>query len=200
MVLSISIFIIPILSSDFQRSLFGLSFTVILILCAFSVVYYQQRIAVFALAVIAAEWISRTLNMPILYSIALPLKFIFFLLIVAVLMVQIIRSKKVNGLVLLQAINVYLLLGLCFALLVALLEAVVPNSFSFLEEGEAGRSIAYGSKFIYFTFITFTSTGFGDFLPLTPTARSLSILISITGQLYIAIIIAIIVGKYSSSK
>ena len=49
---------------------------------------------------------------------------------------------------------------------------------------------------MYFTFINLTTTGFGDFLPLTPLAKSLSVLISITGQLYTAIIIAMLVGKY----
>jgi hypothetical protein len=49
---------------------------------------------------------------------------------------------------------------------------------------------------MYFTFVSLTSTGYGDFLPLTPAAKSLSNLISITGQLYIAIIIATLVGKY----
>ena len=42
------------------------------------------------------------------------------------------------------------------------------------------------------------TVGYGDIIPLEPYSRSITILISVTGQLYIAIIIAILVGKYSS--
>ena len=48
----------------------------------------------------------------------------------------------------------------------------------------------------YFSFTTLTSLGFGDVLPLTPPAQSLALLIGITGQLYLTILVAMLVGKY----
>ena len=53
---------------------------------------------------------------------------------------------------------------------------------------------------IYYSFVTMTTLGYGDITPVGPQARSLSILLSITGPMYIAILIAKLVGKYSSQK
>jgi voltage-gated potassium channel len=50
------------------------------------------------------------------------------------------------------------------------------------------------SHFSYYSFVTLTTLGYGDITPLTPVARSLSLLEAITGQLYIAILIARLVG------
>lgn len=81
--------------------------------------------------------------------------------------------------------------------MVALLESISPNSFNFREVSTSTfHKNSYNTDYMYFTFVSLTSTGYGDFLPLTPAAKSLSNLISITGQLYIAIIIATLVGKY----
>jgi voltage-gated potassium channel len=42
--------------------------------------------------------------------------------------------------------------------------------------------------------------GYGDYLPNTSGARSIAILMSVSGQLYIGIIIALLVGKFSNTK
>ena len=52
----------------------------------------------------------------------------------------------------------------------------------------------------YYTLITLTTAGYGDITPVLPIAKSLSMFIAVTGQFYVAVIVAIIVGKYSSSK
>jgi hypothetical protein len=151
----------------------------------------------FALLVIVVEWISIILNMPILFKISLPINFIFFLFMVGILIVQIAKAKDVTIRVLLESISVYLLLGISFSIIVALLESISPNSFNFNKiSGPINSNYLYNIDYMYFTFVSFTSTGYGDYLPLTPTAKSLAVLISIVGQLYIAIIIAMIVGKY----
>jgi hypothetical protein len=51
---------------------------------------------------------------------------------------------------------------------------------------------------IYYSFVTMTTLGYGDLLPLREESRSLSILLSILGPMYVAILIAMLVGKYSS--
>jgi hypothetical protein len=175
---------VPLFPPSFHRILFSISYTIIFILSALAVKYFQKRVAFFAIVVITVEWISIILNFPLLFKIGLPINFLFFLMIVGILIVQ---------------ISVYLLLGMCFAIIVALLESISPNSFNFSRiSGTIDTGHLYNIEYMYFTFVSFTSTGYGDYLPLTPAAKSLSILISITGQLYIAIIIAMIVGKYLS--
>ena len=199
----ITVFIIPLFPQDSHRILFTISYTIIFILSALAVRDNQKRVALFALAVIAIEWISLILNMPVLFKISLPINFLFFLMIVGIFIVQIAKAKNVTILVLMESISGYLLLGICFSIMVALLETLKPNSFNFNQISDTvNQNILYNIEYMYFSFVSFTSTGYGDFLPLVPAAKSLAILISITGQLYIAIIIAMIVGKYlnKSSK
>ena len=52
---------------------------------------------------------------------------------------------------------------------------------------------------LYYTFMTFTTTGYGDIAPTHPISKSLAVLISVVGQLYVAVVIAMLVGKYASS-
>lgn len=50
---------------------------------------------------------------------------------------------------------------------------------------------------IYYTFMAFTTTGYGDIAPTHPISKSLAVLISVSGQLYVAVIISMLVGKYA---
>ncbi len=50
--------------------------------------------------------------------------------------------------------------------------------------------------FLYFSFITMATVGYGDITPISSETQTLSYLIAIIGQLYVAIVVAIIVGKY----
>jgi hypothetical protein len=158
-------------------------------------------VALFAIAVIIIHLISVILNMPTLFKIALPINFLFFLFIVGMLITGIARAENVTLLVILESISGYLLLGLCLSIMVALYVSFNPYSFNFQNLGnDIAPNIYQTSNYIYYTFVSLTSTGYGDILPLTPPAKSLSNLISISGQLYIAIIIAMIVGKYLNKR
>ena len=53
---------------------------------------------------------------------------------------------------------------------------------------------------IYFSFITMTSTGYGDITPLLPVSRTLAYLQAITGTFYIAVIVANLVSAFSRSS
>ena len=100
-----------------------------------------------------------------------------------------------------ESINGYLMLGMSFSILIGLICTIDPLAFSFKHLSETmDPSISYVSNYIYFGFVTLTTLGYGDVVPLTPAARSLSIFTSITGQMYVAIIIALIVSKYLSQK
>jgi voltage-gated potassium channel Kch len=88
-----------------------------------------------------------------------------------------------------------------FSILIALVCVVDPNAFSFKHlVGQMNPSISYVSNYIYFGFVTLSTLGYGDVVPLTPPARSLAIFTSITGQMYVAIIIAALVSKYLGQK
>ena len=81
---------------------------------------------------------------------------------------------------------------------VSRLEFLQPGAFSF----QADEMGSFQAKFydqLYFSFITMGTVGYGDLLPKTPFAKSFSTLIGVSGQLYMAIVIAMLVGKYAST-
>ena len=54
--------------------------------------------------------------------------------------------------------------------------------------------------FIYYSYVTMTSLGYGDIIPITKESQSLALLMIMTGQLYLAVIIAINVSKFLQKK
>lgn len=97
-------------------------------------------------------------------------------------------------------IVVYLLIGLIWALLYIIAEGQQPGSFSFtqvdaLESGEAADLL---SSLTYFSLITLTSTGFGEITPISDSARTLASLEAVLGQIFLAVLVAWLVGKYLS--
>jgi hypothetical protein len=106
----------------------------------------------------------------------------------------IVRSHTVNAELILGAINVYLMVGLGFAFLHGLLEHLQPGSFTGLEA--VGGPAVPAVEFIYFSFVTMTTLGYGDVSPLTPIAMTASYAEAMFGQLYLAILVARLVGLY----
>ena len=87
------------------------------------------------------------------------------------------------------AIAAYVLLGVLWAHAYALLTQLRPGALS------GPLSAADGARaFYYFSFVTLTTVGYGDVLPVHPAARSLAMLEAVTGPLYLAILIARLVS------
>ena len=85
------------------------------------------------------------------------------------------------------AILLYLSIAITFVAVFALVNLLAPNAFSGLSLED---SPALASKLIYFSFVTLTSTGYGDIVPVHPLARSLCNIEMIIGQLYPATLLA----------
>ena len=95
------------------------------------------------------------------------------------------------------AICVYLLLGVIWALSYSVLELAVPGSFAGFE-AHVGRG--WDSEWLYFSFVTMTTLGYGDLLPISATARAMAYMQAVFGQFYIAILVAGLVGAYIAHK
>jgi hypothetical protein len=95
------------------------------------------------------------------------------------------------------AICVYLMLGVIWALIYALLESAMPGSFKGLSES-AWR--VWNTDWVYFSFITMSTLGYGDILPISSSARALAYLEAIVGQFYIAILVAGLVSSYITAR
>jgi voltage-gated potassium channel len=129
------------------------------------------------------------------------LSFFCFNMFIAVFMIRhIARSKQVTLTIIINSINGYLLIGILGAVLLAMME-IVQKFFFHINTGAinfAGDAAAGFHDYLYFSFVTLTTLGYGDITPVSAFAKSLTIIIAISGQLYLTILIAMLVGKYLS--
>jgi hypothetical protein len=86
------------------------------------------------------------------------------------------------------AVLLYLAMGLVFVALYGFVALSVPNAFTNLATLKGDFAIA--GNLIYFSFVTLTTTGYGDIAPLHPYARSLANVEAIIGQIYPATLLA----------
>jgi voltage-gated potassium channel Kch len=146
-------------------------------------------------------WIGDAMDLPVIKGISKGINIILYVFIVINLVRQASEAKKVSPTVILESINAYLMIGLVFSIMVALMMVVNSGSFSFsnLNAGTVSPD-TLNHQIIYYTFITLTTVGYGDVVPITSEAKSLAMMICVTGQLYIAVVIALLVGKYISQE
>jgi hypothetical protein len=97
-------------------------------------------------------------------------------------------------------IAAYLLIAGLFTQVYMCLLTWDPASFS-LPVDIAGRPVhMLHSDMTYFSLVTLATVGYGDIQPVTSTARMLSMIQAVTGQFYIAVVVAIFVGTYASQR
>ncbi len=183
------ILIIPVIDPENKYYGFTISFIMIFV-AALMAVGVSRTMIVAILLTLAMQFISAVFQLTILNIAAFATSICYFTLVVAKLVILIASRKKVTSLILLDAISVYLLIGIVFFLFNLILTAVIPDSISGMSEE------IHPSEVLYYTFVTFTTLGYGDMSPLHPVGRSLSVATAVSGQIYLTIVIALIVGKY----
>ena len=105
----------------------------------------------------------------------------------------VLRQKEITPEVISMSISTYLLLGLTCGMLYIVLYDLQPNSFSFGAVAPASQQQAI-PVLIYFSLTTLSTIGFGDITPITLQARYMAVAEGITGQFYLAILVARLVG------
>ena len=103
---------------------------------------------------------------------------------------QIIISKRVDPNVISGAIAIYIIFGLFAAEINLIIAHYDPGAFNGITDP------ADPGELRYFTYVNMTTTGFGDITPNSRISRAASVFFSLAGQIYLAVIIAYIVGKY----
>jgi len=182
------VFLLPVI--EFKTSLVSVViFSIILLLSAYSI---NSKVILFAFGAILLELATRATDFIYLHYVAELLTNLFIIFIVASVIKALLVKKKVDIYALVEAINGYLLLAIMFISLVAFCDLYIPGSYN-----ATGKS---DMELVYYSMITLTTAGYGDITPQLPISQSLSMLMAVTGQFYVAIIVAILVGKFSSGK
>jgi hypothetical protein len=140
--------------------------------------------ALVVVAVFLASWM-----VPVAEPVIQVAELASLVLLLVVVLGQTFRQGPVTLHRILGGISAYLLLGMMWAGAYALVETLHPGSFS------GAVDVAGGHRgWVYFSFVTLTTVGYGDILPVHPAARSLAMLEAVTGPLYIAILLARLVS------
>jgi voltage-gated potassium channel len=113
----------------------------------------------------------------------------------------VLKQKEITSETISMSISVYLLMGFTWGLFYILLHHVQPNAFNL---GSSSPPLSGEQKFfpvlIYFSLTTLSTIGFGDITPVTMQARYAAVAEGITGQFYLAILVARLVGMQMSKS
>jgi len=121
--------------------------------------------------------------------------FLFYVVVTLEIIKQVWNAKLVNKNVIFGLISGYISIGLIGFFIFLTIELIHPNSFSGLVLTSTNPE-AITEELMYYSYITLTTIGYGDILPVTTLARKAAILIGLIGQMYLVVITAIVVGKY----
>ena len=133
-------------------------------------------------------------------GILFQLIFVVFLSYVVFITFQyLFRARQVTADTINAALCVYLLLGIVWAFAYSLVDTLEPGSFkcSALDEGEAFMQLTEASFYpLYYSLVTLTTLGYGDIVPVSRAASMLAVLEAMTGQVYLAVLGARLVGLH----
>jgi voltage-gated potassium channel len=104
-------------------------------------------------------------------------------------------SRSVAQAELYTAVNIYLLLGLLWAAIYLAIDAFSPGSIRIGSDPSDRQT-----ELLYFSLITLSTVGYGDIVPLSGMARILTALEGVTGVLYIATTVAVLVGRFRNES
>ena len=121
--------------------------------------------------------------------------FIFHIVVTRELILQVWKSKEIDEKTILGLVSGFISLGFIGFFMCLSVEMAYPGSFSF-----PVNAISMVQNLMYFSYITLLTIGYGEILPETVLAQKIVMFIGLTGQMYLAILTGIIVGKFISQK
>lgn len=208
--LIVFILLIPIVgTSDLGGSLLRLGFTLVLVAGLWVANEGRKVLAVTAALVLAnllAQWLAREILDEELDETLLKasLSAVYLAVLTGSLLRTLVRERSASSDTIMGGINVYLLIALTFAELHIVTECLAPGSYqqggvALLERlGESAQGLH--TSFVYFSFVTLTTLGYGDVVPATPSAQFLSATEAVVGQLYVAILIGGLVALWIGGR
>ena len=120
----------------------------------------------------------------------------FFVFIIVIILKFIFSQDEITKNLIAGAAVVYLLMAMIWTYAYRVVEMIQPGSFSIAQ----GHSLEHQFSFLYYSFVTLTTLGYGDIFPITTAAKACAILEAVIGQLYLVITIAWLVGAQISQS
>jgi voltage-gated potassium channel Kch len=146
-----------------------------------------------AVPTIASAW--ATIVFPSYESIRLAsygFSIMFYIYTIRQLLKYIIRIENINSSTIYAAICIYLLMGISWGLVYLIIDNFEPDSF--LVHGQ--MKVLNRTDALYYSYMTLTTTGYGDIVPNSKYTRTTASIESVTGVLYVAVLVSRLVGTY----
>jgi voltage-gated potassium channel len=198
-----TIFIVMLFPPQVQRPLYQVCITGSLLSAFFCIDMKYRRVIrwLIGLAIILI-WAYFLTASFVLNGISKSLLICLYVIIVIILVKQAASSKTVTPIVILESVNGYLMIGMFFSVIVALIMLFNPQAYSVHSRLLKGTDeiVTNFNEYIYYGFNAFTTVTYGDVMPVSPAAKSLSMAMGFTGQMYVAVVIAMLIGKYVGSS
>src|SRR5688572_21051439 len=141
---------------------------------------------------LALRWLALKEADPAFFDLALRFDAAVYVVTIVLLLRYVFDREVLTTDRLWGAASAYLMIGILWSFLYSIVDRSVPQSFSVRGSSESLQVI----DLLYFSFSTLTTTGFGDIVPVSRPARTAVMLEGISGQLFLAILIARLVGVY----
>ncbi|HRI59097.1 MAG TPA: potassium channel family protein [Saprospiraceae bacterium] len=192
--------LLPQVAANYQLKVFNVLLAAVMYASIFSFqkgrrkLFFNTANVMFAVGIVA-EFVS----FEIIGDVFRAAISVFFVVTVFELIRQTTKAKQVTVRVIADSISGYLLIGIIQSLLVKLIYQLDAGAIKFPDPATPTTAAPPLGDLIYYTFVTYTSTGYGDILPVSPAAKSLAVFIAISGQIYVAIIISLLVGKFAGT-
>lgn len=119
---------------------------------------------------------------------------VFMAILIAVILVQVFREGPVNAHRIAGSVAAYLLIGVLWGVAYVIVELQSPDAFTFQRPLSPADYHVLQLKFVYFSFITLTSVGYGDIVPVHPAGQTLAMMEALVGQLFPTILLARLVS------
>jgi voltage-gated potassium channel len=174
----------------------------------------SYRLTGVATVLMLLYWLLAPLHVRFTALVLVGLVVVFYLWTLTRLVRWLAEEPQIDRLVLCGALAGYLLLGIWGGLLLCAIESFQPGSFrSALDATDpilqaAARpqlsplSLTWEHGFMrvnYFAFVSLTTVGYGDILPVRPAAQMASLVLSIAGPLYIAVVMGLMISRLTSA-
>lgn len=190
----------PMATGALWQRLVYLALTITMLSAAFRLSWWQPKlraveVALIATAIATAAVKTFDLESPLVSSLLVFTA--IFLIITSILLLRKITSDQVvTADTLYGAASIYLLIGITWALVFSVLSAFQQDTLSYASY--QGQTAAAGTwpQYMYFSFMTLATVGYGDITPNTQIARSVAILEVISGVFYVALLIGRLVDLY----
>ncbi|HTL48321.1 MAG TPA: potassium channel family protein [Verrucomicrobiae bacterium] len=178
---------------------FIILYTTVLLSGVYAISYDARYVALGMLLItpiLVCQWSNIILNSPAIDMFGRACAAVFMMYTLFALLERVLTARRVGLNEIYGAVCAYVLIGTVFGIFYLLIEAASPGAFRFSHD--AGP---YGpAAFIYFSFVTLSTAGFGDIVAVLPFARSLVIIEIIIGVAYVAVLIGRLISASQSGR